>query len=139
MRSVKRGLISAVLVVAVILGGTGWASDASPHSSESRRVLGSARSLLLGRSEQGRPIVAWRVGDAHDLRVLVVGCIHGNEGAGIAVVRASSPNLPAKAVVTLPPLPKLVSRLPAAEPAALASGSAESVAPEPGVPGLARH
>jgi protein MpaA len=48
----------------------------------------SAAPILLGRSEDGRPIVAVRVGDPHGTRVLVVGCIHGSEGAGIAVVRA---------------------------------------------------
>jgi protein MpaA len=44
--------------------------------------------LLLGRSEEGRPIVALRVGDRQGTRVLVVGCIHGTECAGIAVARA---------------------------------------------------
>jgi murein peptide amidase A len=44
--------------------------------------------LHLGRSQDGRPIVAFRVGDPRGTRVLVVGCIHGNEGAGIAVARA---------------------------------------------------
>jgi hypothetical protein len=44
--------------------------------------------MLLGRSEDGRPIVAVRGGDARGPRVLVVGCIHGNETAGIAVARA---------------------------------------------------
>src|SRR5438132_4855896 len=87
MRSVKRGLISVVFA-AVILGGAVRSNDASPHGSESRSVLHSARPVLLGRSEQGRPIVAWRVGDPHGTRVLVVGCIHGTEGAGVAVVRA---------------------------------------------------
>jgi protein MpaA len=45
-------------------------------------------TLLLGRSEQGRPIYAERVGDPHGTRVLVVGCIHGNECAGIPIVQA---------------------------------------------------
>jgi murein peptide amidase A len=40
---------------------------------------------LLGRSEDGRPIVVVRVGNPNGPRVLVVGCIHGNEPAGIAV------------------------------------------------------
>jgi protein MpaA len=44
--------------------------------------------MLLGRSEDGRAIVAFRVGDPHGPRVLVFGCIHGNETAGIAVARA---------------------------------------------------
>ena len=44
---------------------------------------------MLGRSVRGRPIRALEVGDPHAQRkVLVVGCIHGNEPAGIAVVRA---------------------------------------------------
>jgi protein MpaA len=45
--------------------------------------------IVLGRSEQGRPIVAWETGEPHARRrVLVVGCIHGNEPAGIAVANA---------------------------------------------------
>jgi protein MpaA len=46
------------------------------------------RRLVLGQSEAGRRIVAVRAGDPHAVRVLVVGCIHGNEQAGIAVARA---------------------------------------------------
>jgi murein peptide amidase A len=42
----------------------------------------------LGRSVDGRPIEAIRVGDPHGAPVLVVGCVHGNEPAGIAVARA---------------------------------------------------
>jgi hypothetical protein len=44
--------------------------------------------LRLGRSEDGRPIVAPRAGDPHGPRVLVVGCVHGSECAGIAVAHA---------------------------------------------------
>jgi predicted deacylase len=44
--------------------------------------------LQRGRSQYGRPIVAVRVGDPRGTRVLVVGCIHGSESAGIAVARA---------------------------------------------------
>jgi protein MpaA len=44
--------------------------------------------MLLGRSKDGRAIVALRVGDPHGPRVLVFGCIHGNETAGVAVARA---------------------------------------------------
>ena len=46
-----------------------------------------ATSQLVGRSVDGRRIVAWEVGDPSAARkVLVVGCIHGNECAGLAVV-----------------------------------------------------
>ncbi len=42
--------------------------------------------ILLGRSVDGRPIVAIETGDFDaSKRVLVVGCIHGNEPAGIAI------------------------------------------------------
>jgi protein MpaA len=48
----------------------------------------SARTVLLGRSWQGRPIHAVEVGNPSGTRVLVVGCIHGNETAGIAIADA---------------------------------------------------
>jgi murein peptide amidase A len=54
------------------------ASQAAPRT---------ARSMLLGRSVDGRAITAVEVGDPTGTRVLVVGCIHGNEPAGIAVAR----------------------------------------------------
>jgi murein peptide amidase A len=47
----------------------------------------SGHSVLLGRSVDGRPITAIEVGDPTGTTVLVVGCIHGNEPAGIAVTR----------------------------------------------------
>ena len=43
---------------------------------------------LLGRSALGRPIALYRFGDADARnRLLVVGCIHGNECAGMKVTR----------------------------------------------------
>jgi protein MpaA len=49
----------------------------------------SAERLVFGRSVDGRPLVAWSLGSAHARRkVLVVGCIHGNECAGLAIIRA---------------------------------------------------
>jgi protein MpaA len=44
--------------------------------------------MLLGRSTDGRPIIVVRVGDPAGPRVLVFGCVHGNETAGIPVARA---------------------------------------------------
>ena len=44
--------------------------------------------VVIGRSARGRPITARRIGDpASSRKVLVVGAIHGDEGAGRAVVR----------------------------------------------------
>src|ERR1039457_1699513 len=48
----------------------------------------AARTVLLGRSWQGRPIQAVEVGNPSGTRVLVVGCIHGNEAGGIAIGHA---------------------------------------------------
>jgi protein MpaA len=53
-------------------------------------VTGAAPALakrsVIGRSVLGRPIVAWSFGsDRAARRVLVVGCIHGNECAGLAI------------------------------------------------------
>ena len=81
-----RSLLSVgrVVLVALIVA----AGNAAP-------VAAAARRVVLGRSVDGRPIVAVEVGSpssAH--RELVVGCIHGNEPAGIAIARrleASSP------------------------------------------------
>jgi protein MpaA len=48
-----------------------------------------AHVVVLGRSVQGREIDAIELGDPSSPRkVLIVGCIHGNEPAGIAVARA---------------------------------------------------
>ncbi|MBV8710170.1 MAG: DUF2817 domain-containing protein [Solirubrobacterales bacterium] len=45
--------------------------------------------VVIGHSVQGRPIVAWEFGRASARRkILVVGCIHGNECAGLAITAA---------------------------------------------------
>jgi protein MpaA len=49
--------------------------------------VAQARTFLLGRSVEGRPIAAAEVGNRHGPRVLVVGCVHGTECAGLAVMR----------------------------------------------------
>jgi protein MpaA len=48
----------------------------------------SARTTPVGRSWQGRPIEAVEVGNPAGTRVLVFGCIHGDETGGIAVADA---------------------------------------------------
>lgn len=49
----------------------------------------AARRVVFGHSVDGRPLVAWTVGSDHARRrVLVVGCIHGNECAGLAITSA---------------------------------------------------
>jgi N-acetylmuramoyl-L-alanine amidase len=59
----------------------------APASPPRARV--AAKSVLIGRSAQGRPIRALRIGSPRARRsVLVVGEIHGNEPAGMAVTRS---------------------------------------------------
>jgi protein MpaA len=62
-------LVAAALLLAAS------AAPSAPHAT------------LLGRSLQGRTISAVEVGDPAGTRVLVVGSVHGNEPAGIAVAR----------------------------------------------------
>lgn len=70
------GLRSSLCLAALV----GVAASFSAPSREGSRVL--------GRSAVGRPIFLIRRGAASaSERVLVVGCIHGNECAGTAVVR----------------------------------------------------
>jgi protein MpaA len=48
-----------------------------------------ARQVLLGHSVQGRPITAQVLGpDSAPRKILLVGCIHGNECAGVAILSA---------------------------------------------------
>jgi murein peptide amidase A len=69
------------LALALMLVASAAAAAALPAAARPQRVV-------LGRSVDGRPIVAFEVGDRHSsLKELVVGCIHGNEAAGVAIAR----------------------------------------------------
>jgi len=62
-------------------------------------------ALLLGRSTAGRPILASRLGDPHaERKLLVVGCIHGDECAGTAITtRLARPRRPLAADLWIVP------------------------------------
>jgi Predicted carboxypeptidase len=90
-----------LIAAAVGVGGLYWASrsperrltaQSGPQSGVDALVH---RRVILGRSVRGRPIVAVALGDPDAPRsLLVVGAIHGNEGAGTAIAReleSSSP------------------------------------------------
>jgi protein MpaA len=67
----------------------------------------AAKRVVIGRSVQGRPIVAWTLGpDAAPRKILVVGCIHGDECAGLAIV-ASLRRAPVPSGVQLWLVPEL--------------------------------
>jgi protein MpaA len=79
-----RGSVAAALVAALVAAGAagGGAAADPPASSATQREV-------LGRSVQKRPIVAAQIGDPAGTRVaLVVGVIHGDERAGLRIVRA---------------------------------------------------
>jgi len=76
MRVAKRTLITAMLPVVVLC----WLAGTAPAAG---------KRVVIGHSARGRPIVAWTFGPDHARRkVLVVGCIHGNECAGLAISSA---------------------------------------------------
>jgi protein MpaA len=77
--TVWRRLIALTSLIATALIATALLASAPVEA---------ATATLLGRSERGRPIYVLRVGDPQGPRVLVFGCVHGNETAGIAVARA---------------------------------------------------
>jgi protein MpaA len=75
----------ATAAVALALAAIAPVADARQGASRAGGAAGVARVVVLGRSRDGRPIRAIEVGDPAGTRVLVVGCIHGNEPAGIAI------------------------------------------------------
>src|SRR5438093_1301469 len=78
MRGVR--MIRKAMLVYVGCAALGFLATASPAG---------AKRLVIGTSVQGRPIVAWTFGsDRAPRKVLVVGCIHGNECAGLSIVSA---------------------------------------------------
>src|SRR5258706_10709672 len=67
-----RWLLVATAMAALLVAGSAQAAAGRRH--------------LLGRSVDGRPIVAYELGDPSSARkVLVVGCVHGNEPGGTTI------------------------------------------------------
>jgi protein MpaA len=78
----------AALACAVIAGQTG-----------ARAGTPASRAVLVGHSVRGRPIIARVLGpDGAERRILLIGCIHGNECAGLRIVRALAHSRPAPGV-----------------------------------------
>jgi protein MpaA len=72
----------ALVAVAALLGQ-------AEVSSVGPSALAHNERVCLGRSVNGTPVRAVQIGDASsDDTVLVVGCIHGNECAGFAIIKA---------------------------------------------------
>jgi protein MpaA len=76
----------AAVVGAAALAAVSALGSGSVGAAKRPDPVGS-RSILLGRSVDGRAITAVETGDFDSPnKALIVGCIHGNECAGIAVV-----------------------------------------------------
>ncbi len=84
--------LAVLIAVAAGVGALLWAMP-SPgrHPASKGRSRSDAlvrRRKVLGRSVQGRPIIGLALGDPDaSRRLLVVGAIHGNESAGVAIAR----------------------------------------------------
>lgn len=113
----RRRATSAALVTVTVAGAVAATTLSSAglrarhrqprHGAAERPAEPLTRRLTIGRSVNGRPIRAIRIGQAGGSRtVLIVGCIHGNEPAGIAIARhlatASAP--PGSALWIIPDL-----------------------------------
>jgi murein peptide amidase A len=86
---VRRALQLAAFVGAVGLSVCAAPGPVSSIALPRSHVVALERVTTLGRSAKGTPIRAFELGDpAAREKVLVVGCIHGTECAGIAVARA---------------------------------------------------
>jgi protein MpaA len=74
-------------------------------ASSPATASGAGRPIPLGRSVGGRPIEAYEVGDRSSSRkILVVGCIHGNEPAGIAIARLLEQSSPRESDLWIVPV-----------------------------------
>ena len=84
---------AAAVVALVAVTGCGAEAQATHRRAtaarSARRVTVVAkRAFTIGYSVRHRPIEAVEIGDPRQpRRILVVGCIHGNEPAGIAIAR----------------------------------------------------
>ena len=73
----------AVALALATAGLAGHGATADPQA------IPSTQQELIGRSVEGRPITAVQIGDPAGTRVaLVVGVIHGDERAGLRILRA---------------------------------------------------
>jgi murein peptide amidase A len=90
-------IVTAAALASLLAAGCGVSASSAPIRRASDRVVAPPpparsgpvrRSLLLGYSIEHRPIRVQELGDpATTRRVLIVGCIHGDERAGISVAR----------------------------------------------------
>lgn len=94
MRALRKPWFHAASILLgslILLDGPHPAQAGVPRWSPQRASEGPhiAQRSVLGYSTQGRPVIAFHLGDpTSETKILVVGCIHGNECAGTAIARA---------------------------------------------------
>lgn len=81
-RAVRRGAAAVSVALAGLLPVTTVAAQRTATSGAPPSTVAETR--VIGTSVQGRPIVAHRVGTGR-VKVVVIGVIHGDEDAGLAV------------------------------------------------------
>jgi protein MpaA len=87
---VLRALIAVALAAALFGAGARQRDGSVPLARKGLQLasFGGARHRdVIGTSVRGRPIVAYERGDPSAPATVVVGVIHGNETAGLAVIR----------------------------------------------------
>jgi protein MpaA len=81
--------LSAAILATIALGGIPATGRSARDARTRAGHRDAGRRVVIGRSVQGRPIVAWAYGpSAAPRKILVIGVIHGNEQAGLAITRA---------------------------------------------------
>jgi hypothetical protein len=84
-------VLRLALTLAVSVGLLASPPVASPASfasaAESRPQQAAYASRLIGHSVEGRPIVAWHLGETHKPTVVLIAGMHGNEPAPTAILR----------------------------------------------------
>ena len=88
MRLAAVALLAVAAVVVLVAGlGTGGHRAHARHARRAPPTRRRVTAVRLGKSARGRSIDAVHLGSRQRADLLVVGCIHGNEPAGIAVTR----------------------------------------------------
>ncbi|MBN1359985.1 MAG: DUF2817 domain-containing protein [Sedimentisphaerales bacterium] len=124
----SKGLVLASLLVAVGLSGCYEPEPRPRIIGQDRPVAMPARqtapqSRMLGRSVQGRPIVAQILGNGSDT-TLILATIHGDEAAGTPLVRKLADHLAANPQVLEG---RRVVLVPSANPDGAAAGTRENI------------
>jgi protein MpaA len=84
-----RRAVSAIGQLVIALGAALTFLLTPAHASDRATAASVSHRILIGHSVDGRPIYAWSYGpNGARRKVLVVGCIHGNECAAFAILHA---------------------------------------------------